>query len=506
MHHTFNTRPLRIFAIPLALTLLLLVTPPFQIEARTTLAAQGTANRERLLNGLSFFIIPQPSTSEVSLLLRIHSGAAFDLAGKEGTMALLARSLFPDEDTRTYVEEELGGGMSITIDYDAINLRLSGRAGSLETLVELLRNALVPNTTVDVATLNAIRARYLTELETERRATNPSASSSSTLASLADRAAAQRLYSGYPLGRSATGTPESLARIERGDIVFARSRFLTPDNATLVIVGDVDPRRVRLIMRQYLGAWRKGDTRAQATFRRPSGAKPELLLIPVSTTEQVEFRMAARAPARADRDYTAASLLASVLRGRLQKANAVPSSARRFDVRYDAFKLAGALTISATTQSADAAATLAVLRTALSSIASTNPPTSAEIEQARSALLSATASSTDAAGTIATAYLDADTYSAKAGDFAGGLRAVTAAEVQRLAAKLNAPGATAFVAAGDKERLEAELAKNGVMIEVLGTGTTAGATPVPVRVPGRSNEVPVSPLVPTPATPAAKRP
>lgn len=501
MHYKTDTRPHITFA-PHALMLLLLFAPLAQVSARSVAGWQSTANRERLLNGMSFFIVPQPSAPEVSILLRIHSGAAFDLAGKEGTVALLARSLFPDENTRTYVEEELGGRMSVTTDYDAINVRLSGRAGSLETLMELLRNALVPNTTADIATLNALRARHLAEVESERGAVKLSMSSVSPTSAVADRAAAQRLFGAYPLGRSATGTPESLARVERPDLMFARSRFLTADNATLVIVGGIDPNRARQILRQYLGAWRKSDSLAQATFRQPSTPKSNLLLIPVSNDDQAELRIALRAPARADRDHAAAAVLAVILRERLrQSAN---TKGGNFDVRYDAYKLAGMLTVRATASPGDTASQLSAIRGTLSAFATTAPPSSVEVERARSAFLSTTSAQTDAAGAVAAPYLDADTYGAAVTDDVSKMRGVTTGDVQRLASKLLAPNNMAIVVAGDKSRLETELAKSGLGIEVLGTSMTAEATSV--RVPARSNQLPVTPLTPAPETPAPKRP
>ena len=75
--------------------------------------------------------------------MRIKSGAAFDLAGKGGTMALLGDALFPDPTTREYVADQLGGKLDVTTNYDSIDITISGKAGELERIVELLRSALV---------------------------------------------------------------------------------------------------------------------------------------------------------------------------------------------------------------------------------------------------------------------------------------------------------------------------------------------------------------------------
>ena len=69
--------------------------------------------REHLLNGLTVLFSQRPGDSTVLIKLRVESGAAFDLAGKGGTMALLGDVLFPDPVTREYVSEQLGGRLEV---------------------------------------------------------------------------------------------------------------------------------------------------------------------------------------------------------------------------------------------------------------------------------------------------------------------------------------------------------------------------------------------------------
>ena len=70
-------------------------------------------NRERLLNGLTILYGNRPGEANVLVKLRVHSGAVFDLAGKAGTMSLLADALFPEATTREYVAEQLGGRLEV---------------------------------------------------------------------------------------------------------------------------------------------------------------------------------------------------------------------------------------------------------------------------------------------------------------------------------------------------------------------------------------------------------
>ena len=69
--------------------------------------------REQLLNGLRLLFFPKPGDPEVVLKLRINSGAAFDLSGKSGQMALLGDLLFPDPATVDYFTDEMGGKLDV---------------------------------------------------------------------------------------------------------------------------------------------------------------------------------------------------------------------------------------------------------------------------------------------------------------------------------------------------------------------------------------------------------
>src|SRR5204863_8157035 len=87
---------------------------------QTAAFAQATPEpqRERLLNDLHILTWPRVGDQDVLIKLRIHSGAAFDLAGKSGEMALLGDILFPDPATREYFTEEMQGRLNVTTTYD----------------------------------------------------------------------------------------------------------------------------------------------------------------------------------------------------------------------------------------------------------------------------------------------------------------------------------------------------------------------------------------------------
>src|SRR3989454_5196390 len=191
---------LALISVVLAAGSLQAQTPYFQEPARG-----------QLLNGLQILVWQRPGDQDVLLKMRIHSGAAFDLAGKAGMMALLGDALFPDAEPRQYFTDELAGRLEVVTDYDAITITMSGHARGFERMVEMLRNALVatPLSPENVAKLREARIKMLRETSV-----SPS--------QVADRAIAARLFGEFPYGRPAAGSAESVSRIDRGDLMLAR--------------------------------------------------------------------------------------------------------------------------------------------------------------------------------------------------------------------------------------------------------------------------------------------
>src|SRR6185503_857992 len=106
-------------ALVLALCLLLVAPVAFAQSA-------SEPQREQLLNGLRLLLWEKPGSAEVLLKLRINSGAAFDLSGKSGEMALLGDLLFPDANTFQYFTE-MDGKLEVAVNYDSTTITMMGK-------------------------------------------------------------------------------------------------------------------------------------------------------------------------------------------------------------------------------------------------------------------------------------------------------------------------------------------------------------------------------------------
>ncbi|MDT7541813.1 MAG: zinc protease [Acidobacteriota bacterium] len=428
--------------------------------------------REHLLNGLRVLLSQRPGDAKVWMRLRVHSGAAFDLANKEGTMALLSDALFPDPSTRQYVTEELGGQLDVHTTYDDIEITVGGNASEFDRMAELLRNALLQMrlTPEDVQRMKDARLKAL----------DPS---TQTTAQLADRAVRARLFGAHPYGRSVEGTIDSLARINRGDLMFARERFLNPNNSTLVVVGNFDPQRAMRTFRQFFGPWRKSETIAPATFRQPEAPDARALIVAAAPgTRETQVRVAARGVARSDRDRAAATLLTIVARERW-RASLKDASIANVSVVHESNAVSGLFLMRATAPVTAAASALESARAALRSFAS-KPVGNDELDRAMREFNASDSTQHANEFPFVNVWLDSITYGYDASTDERAANSVTAADLQRVAARLFGEGQFASIIVGDASELRAALSNLAGGVEVAGAKSAAPhATATPPAQP-----------------------
>lgn len=407
------------------------------------LLAQTTPEpeRETLLNGLRILYWPQPGNPTVILRLRIHSGAAFDLANKGGMMALLGDALFPDPSTREYVKEELDGQLKVMTTHDAIEVSISGKASGLERMIDLLRGALL-TTQLDVDSVTTLR-NARTKLLSEKAA---------TAAEVADEAIAARLFGTFPYGHPASGTAATVAKVERADLLFARERFLNADNTTLAIIGGVEKPRMMRALRQLLGPWGKSDRTIPATFREPGRPDTRVLALDSPGATNTEIRVAVRGLSRGDNDALAADLLAVIIRERLKAA--VPELSP-VAVKHESHLLPGIFLISGSVPNASTAKAVAATQELTRALIQSGP-TPGEVDRARILLTMESGKELSQPEGMAAAWLDADTFkSPRPSVNLTMIRSLSPADVQRVAVRLFKDAPVATVAVGNYEQLKA---------------------------------------------------
>lgn len=268
-------------------------------------SAQKGPRQEKLLNGLKVLMWNVPKSDKITVKVRVHSGAAFDPQQREGVMRLLADNIFPNEGAREFFSEELGGSLDVDFNYDYIQVTATAAPEHLLEVLETLAAA-VANPQIDKETTTRLRtalAEKVGSLEKDPAYT-------------ADMLAANRLLGSFPYGRPMNGSSASVQKIDFADLVQARQRFLTADNATVTLTGNFNSDRALRAMKRYFGTWLKSDKKTPSTFRAPDDPNTEPLTSGPLSLGDTHVRYALRGYARGDKDFPASEILMNIARKR----------------------------------------------------------------------------------------------------------------------------------------------------------------------------------------------
>lgn len=296
-------------------------------------AAMPAPRQEKLLNGLKVLMWPDAKAYKVSLIIRIHSGSAFDPQGKEGLMQMLSDNFFPNEAAREFFTEDLAGDLKITTNYDYIQIDASAKPDSFLTMLETVATA-ISNPSIDKETTSKLRTDLLNKIK----------AMDADPAYIADQAVAKRLFGTFPYGRPQYGTSDSLMKIEFGDLIDAKTRFVTADNATLTISGNFDRGASYRAIRQLFGSWLKSDRKVPATFRQPDAPPAGVQIIASPTADVSAIRYALRGTSRGNKDFAASTAFAKILESRL-KARVPAAFVSKVFVRNESYFLPGMIVI-----------------------------------------------------------------------------------------------------------------------------------------------------------------
>ena len=208
------------------------------------------AQEKVLANGLRVVVANRSATPLVSMALYVRSGAEVDPANLAGLADLTAALLDKGTAARSAPQiaeaaDALGGSLGTGAGFDQSQVSISVTTPRLAEAMDLL---------ADVARNPAFAPE---EIERERKQMlDDLRVALSQPGSIARLVAARAVYGDGAYGHSAGGTPSSLPRIRRDDIVKLHATYYRPDNATLVLAGDIDLAKAVQLAEHSFGDWK----------------------------------------------------------------------------------------------------------------------------------------------------------------------------------------------------------------------------------------------------------
>ncbi len=250
----------------------------------------------RMPNGITVLLVEDNRFPLVTARLGFQAGSKHDpkdMAGlSESTGALLTEGT-TNRTARQIAEEAASIGGMLRGDSSADSLVLAGNALAenlakiLNLMSDVARNANFPEDEVELRKQNRKQ-----ELLAQR----------SEASFLADEKFTEVLFSPHPYARQ-DPTPESIARLNRDALVSFRDRYLVPNNAVLVLLGAIPPRKQALEMIQTeFGSWQQKEAPAApaATFPEP---KRTVVLVDRPGSVQADLRIGRLGVTRSEPDY-----------------------------------------------------------------------------------------------------------------------------------------------------------------------------------------------------------
>lgn len=282
--------------------------PPLAPASRLTLPP---IQKRMLANGLPVWIVESHEVPVVQISLVVLAGANDDPPGRYGLAGFTAAMLDEGAGTRSALEisdgiDFLGASLSTGSSFDASVVRLNVPASRLEQALPILADV-VRRPTFPRADLERIREERLTTLLQARD--DP--------ASVASMAFSRALFGpAHRYGTPITGDEKTLKAIAAEDLRGFHAAFYEPSNATVIVVGDVVAETVLGPLERTFGDWKHTAPIARPSMPpAPAPGSRQVLLVDKADAEQSQIRIGGPGAPRNTPDYFALQVLNTVLGG-----------------------------------------------------------------------------------------------------------------------------------------------------------------------------------------------
>jgi len=266
------------------------------------------ANRNVLPNGLTVLHSENHSLPIVMVTLIVKAGQLDEPKDKAGLANLVAELLTEGTKNRGSkdISEEIdfiGASLDASAGNDYITITLSVLKKDLNKGFELFSDILLnPAFHQDEIDRNREQIKGLLR----QREEDPSF--------LAERAFRKEVFGAHPYGRLVEGSPETVDRIKREDLVRFYSDYFVPNNSILSVAGDLAPAELSAAVQQYLGGWKKADLPPRGVEAIREGTTLKVIKIDKDLT-QANIVIGHIGISRDNPDYYAVSVMNYILGG-----------------------------------------------------------------------------------------------------------------------------------------------------------------------------------------------
>ena len=437
--------------------------PPFRFP---------TIVRHRLPNGVEVVTAEHRSVPVVSFAVKIEGGLGLDPPGRAGLASLTADMLDEGIGDLSAIEvsealARIGAEYTTEVAADATVLTLTTLrrfASQGSTLLSQLVTSPSLNET-DFERVRQLRIDRLRQLK-------------DVPSSVADRVYLRQLYAQHPYGHPGIGDEPGLRSLKPADVVDFHHATCRPSQTTVVAVGAMSHDELLRTVSQAFGEWSPatGSPRPPVpSLDRAPALETRLVIVPREGAAQSELRIGHLAARRDTPDYVPLVVMNAVLGGqfvsrinlKLREEKGFTYGAR---TGFDWHRHLSPFGLQVSVHTAATAEAIADAFREFSELRGSRPPTDDEMLLARASLTRGFPRNFESAGQVANAAVQivlfglADTYF---DEFVPKVRAVTTADVTRVAREYVDPSRMVVVIVGDEPAIRASLAGLGLGEPVL---------------------------------------
>jgi zinc protease len=423
----------------------------------------------KLSNGLNVWMVRQTELPIVSMNLVMKSGGALDPDDRSGASFMTASMLNQGTKTRSANDianqlQSIGAFVNAGAGWDATNVSMQTLTKNLDQALDIYSDVVV-NPAFPATEIESGRRRLLGTLF--QRRSNPTA--------VSDLVYNKVLYGNQPYSRQLSGDEKSVKAMTRDDLVKFYEANYRPNNATLIVVGDVDSKTLMPKLEKAFSGWKAGDMTIMNAPAAEMMGKPGIYLVDKPNAAQSSVSIGQVGVDRSNPDYYSLQVMNSILGG--------GGSARLFNnlredkgYTYGAYSRfvfrrgAGPFSASAEVQTAVTKESVVEFMKELNGIRGAIPVTQTELENNKQGLIRRYPSNFETIGAISNqlsnliVYGLPDTYF---NDYIQKINAVTAEDVSRVANKYLDPAKMSIVIVGDRKVIEDKLKQLGYSITIL---------------------------------------
>ena len=413
-----------------------------------------------LSNGLTLILSERRGLPIVAANLVLKTGSDANPLDKPGLANFVAAMLDEGTATRSALQiadqvAQLGASLTTSSSMDATTASVRSLSKNFGPTLDILADVVL-HPSFPAEEIERQRASRLAGLVQQRD--NP--------AQVAALVMASALYGAkHPYGYQEVGTEASNKAIMRADMEAFWKQNFVPNNAALVVAGDISLPELRQLAEKAFGSWAKG-TPARPNLGAPSTTSARIVIVDKAGSPQTQVRVAGIGAARSSPDFRPMQVMNIALGGlfssrinmNLREAHGYTygaSSGFAFRRAPGPFQVASGIRTDVTAPAVDEI--FKELRGMVE-----RPLTDDELMKAKDAMVNslpgAFESSANAVGNFSNVFiydLGLDYYT----KYAAQVNAVTDEQTIAMAKRYLDPSKMVVIAVGDRAKIEAELKK-----------------------------------------------